>query len=107
NCADNLQYVSDAEYVALLNSGKNDKLNGFVQMKDPYSNYYIANDGRVYSTVSDLFMKCTQKGVYNFVCLRGNKEICPMICNLVAEYFLPKVDGKERIWHKNEDFIDD
>jgi hypothetical protein len=30
-----------------------------------------------------------------------------MICDLVAEYFLQKVEGKEYVWHKDENYCDD
>jgi hypothetical protein len=41
-------------------------------------------------------MTATQKGDYKYVQLNVNgKEKSFMICDLVAEYFLPKVEGKE------------
>ena len=104
----NLQYISESEYIDLSNGNNKNKLDGFKQMEEPYQNYYISNNGRIYSSKRDLFMGATKKGKYNTINISSNgKEKSFMLCNLVAEYFLPKVEGKNQVWHKNESFSDD
>jgi HNH endonuclease len=83
-------------------------MDGYIELNNPYSGYMINPEGKIFSQKRNQIMKLTKKDKYNFVCLcANNKEKSFMVCKLVAEYHLPKVEGKNLVWHKNENFIDD
>jgi hypothetical protein len=84
-------------------------LDGFVKLDGPYSHYMISSKGEIYSIKRNLLMNGSKSSSgYNTIFLRNkNKEKGYKICDLVAKYFLPKVESKNYIWHKNKNITDD
>jgi len=68
-----------------------------------FGNYIVYSDGRVYSVKRSVFLKPFDNGKgYQKVTL-SNKGISKSykVYRLVAECFIPKVEGKNQVNHKN------
>jgi sensor histidine kinase YesM len=85
-----------------------DKLKGYVQMKDPYSGYYVNNNGSIFSKNRNIMMitKIYDRCYKVSLCGEG-KSKCFHIYKLVAEYFLPVVKDCDNVIHKNFDSLND
>jgi hypothetical protein len=67
-----------------------------------HHNYSIGVDGRVFSTFSGKYLKpCHDRRGYCYVKLTGGKQFA--IHRLVASHFLPLVDGRPQVNHKDGD----
>lgn len=70
-----------------------------IQIKN-YPNYYITEEGEVYSSKNKQWLKKYLKGGYYAVTLRNeNMQKPTRIHKIVAEHYLPKVEGKTQVNH--------
>lgn len=66
--------------------------------------YIIYNDGRVYSTITNRFLKQNVSGKYNSIALPcGYKQKTTRVHRLVAEAFIPNPENKPQVNHIDGD----
>ena len=70
---------------------------------DNYSNYLIYSDGRVYSKKRNIFLKpnINSRGYLQVLLYNNKKSKTFSIHRLIAEYYIPLLDGKDQVDHKN------
>jgi len=71
--------------------------------------YEIYEDGHIYSRKSHKFLKSHlqyEKGYLRVTLCKNNTQKMYFLHRFIAEYFLPKVKGKEFINHKNGNKLD-
>jgi len=71
--------------------------------------YEIYEDGHIYSRKSHKFLKSHlqyKKGYLRVTLCKNNTQKMYFLHRFIAEYFLPKVKGKEFVNHKNGNKLD-
>ena len=75
-----------------------------------YRDYFVSMDGRVWSSISKKFLKIGRRGTtgHHGVCLRVRPGVYDSVYvhKLVAEMFLPRVEGKPLALHDNDNVKD-
>jgi hypothetical protein len=111
NCnVSNLKWITEADSYKLRaskNSEKNLDLTKFKRMDKPYDDYYINDKGEIYSghkkefkaSYYDKERKCNVIRLY----VGKSKSYQIAIHDLMAKYFLDKIEGKNIVWHKDYD----
>jgi hypothetical protein len=111
---DNLMWATNKEYQDLRNNKVKDiaeekgELQGYIRMNKPYDGYYINKKGEIYSLHKKKILnyRFNKEDEYYYMKLYYGNDKCNdfKVHNLVAEYYLQKVEGKEWIWHKDGDY---
>ena len=72
-----------------------------------YPNYLIYDDGRVYNKKYNRFLKPwkDRKGYYNVQLSKNNEKKSIRIHRLVGLHYLPKIEGKDYLDHRDGDKI--
>ena len=93
-------YTKDCDFESLPNE--------YWKAIDGYEDYAVSSLGRVFSLKSHkVLTQGKHTGGYCQVCLcKDGKPISKFVHRLVAEAFIPRVDGCDQVNHKNEDKTD-
>ena len=99
--------VFNLEWILIDKNAHIINLDNYIQLMIFNNNYYMNRYGKICNKETNTFIShYIVDGHYNII-LRGQNKIRKFqVRNLVAEYFLEKIDGKTFINHKNGNMLD-